>query len=52
MHYRGEGFGYDVIGPVEDFTKRMEKVCVLDTNTLDVKTAPDGVVVLRCPVLS
>ena len=20
MHYRGEGFGYDVIGPLEDFT--------------------------------
>ena len=25
MHYRGEGFGYDVIGPVEDFTAQFDR---------------------------
>ena len=52
MHYRGAGFGYPVIGRVEDYTKRVENVRELDTNTLDVESAPAGVTVLRCPVLS
>lgn len=26
MHYRGEGFGYDVIGPLEDFTALRQDV--------------------------
>lgn len=52
MHYRGRGFGYPVIGRVEDFTKRMQNVRVVDTNTFDLAQTPDGVVVLRCPVLS
>ena len=34
MHYRGEGFGYEVIGPVEDFLRRRDKVLRLDTNVL------------------
>lgn len=49
MHYRGAGFGYDVIGPVEEFTKRMEHVHFADTNVLDPAETPSGVTVLRCP---
>lgn len=50
MHYRGAGFGYDVIGPVEDFLALRERVVRLDSAALD----PDAIggeatVVLRCP---
>ena len=51
MHYRGRGFGYPVIGKVEDYTKRVENVHVADTNMLDVESASDGVTVLRCPTV-
>ena len=50
MHYRGEGFGYDVIGPVEDFACRFEQVTRWPSNVLDPEEAPPGVLVLRCPV--
>lgn len=50
MHYRGEGFGYDVIGPVEDFTGRFGHVTRWPSNGLDPAEAGEGVVVLRCPV--
>lgn len=48
MHYRGEGFGYGVIGPVEPFLALSENVKYYDTNVLAV---PDERVtaVLRCP---
>ena len=51
MHYRGAGFGYDVIGPVEDFTRLCGPVLRLDGNVL----CPEGLetpatVLLRCPV--
>ncbi len=51
MHYRGAGFGYDVIGPVEDFTRLCGPVLHLDGNVL----CPEGLetpatVLLRCPV--
>ena len=51
MHYRGAGFGYDVIGPVEDFTRLCGPVRRLDGNVL----CPEGLetpatVLLRCPV--
>ncbi len=49
MHYRGAGFGYDVIGPVEDFAGRMNAVRFADTNELDPAETPYGVTVLRCP---
>lgn len=50
MHYRGEGFGYEVIGPVEDFLALRERVVYAEGRTLD----PDGIegeatVVLKCP---
>ena len=50
MHYRGEGFGYDVIGPVEDFTRRFASVTHWPSNVLDPTETGAGVVVLRCPV--
>ena len=51
MHYRGEGFGYDVIGPVEDFLALAENVQRLDTNVLEPdKLTTPVTAVLRCPV--
>lgn len=50
MHYRGAGFGYDVIGPVEAFTRHFEHVTLWPSNTLDPAEAGEGVLVLRCPV--
>lgn len=35
MHYRGEGFGYDVIGELSDFTALRSDVEYLDTNSFD-----------------
>lgn len=49
MHYRGAGFGYDVIGPVEEFTARMEKVRFSDSSAFDPAQEVEGVLVLRCP---
>ena len=51
MHYRGAGFGYEVIGPVEDFLCRRDKVQRLETNILRPEELETPVtVVLRCPV--
>ena len=50
MHYRGEGFGYDVIGPVSDFLALAKNVQRLDTNVLEPDKLEGTVVaVLRCP---
>ena len=49
MHYRGAGFGYDVIGPVEDFTALMEKVRFSESSAFDPAQEAEGVLVLRCP---
>ena len=51
MHYRGEGFGYEVIGPVEPFLAGREKVLRLESNVLrpeEVETP--ATVLLRCPL--
>ena len=51
MHYRGAGFGYEVIGPVEDFLCRRDKVLRLETNVLRPEELEKPItVVLRCPV--
>ncbi len=51
MHYRGAGFGYAVIGPVEDFLCRRDKVLRLETNVLRPEELEKPItVVLRCPV--
>lgn len=36
MHYRGQGFGYDVIGPVEDYLALCNDVVKYDGNTLEL----------------
>ena len=51
MHYRGASFGYAVIGPVEDFLCRRDKVLRLETNVLRPEELEKPItVVLRCPV--
>ena len=35
MHYRGKGFGYDKIGPVEDFLALRSDVLRLETNVVE-----------------
>lgn len=51
MHYRGPGFGFDNIAPVEDFLKLAEKVEYLDTNVLETPFPTEAsTVCLRCPV--
>lgn len=50
MHYRGEGFGYPIIGKVDDFAALRSFVTRLDSSSLDINTAPIGTVILRCPV--
>ena len=35
MHYRGEGFGYDVIGTLDEYTSLCDDVTYLDTNSFD-----------------
>ncbi len=50
MHYRGEGFGYDVLGPVEDFLKLRSGVKRYDGNTLELTAAtPAQTAVLAFP---
>ena len=51
MHYRGEGFGYEVIGPVEPFLRRRERVQRLESSVLRPEELEKPVTaVLRCPV--
>lgn len=49
MHYRGEGFGYEVLAPVEDFTARFADVRVHPSNRLTLRGDDAPIVVLRCP---
>ena len=39
MHYRGEGFGYPVIGPVEEFLHLCTNVQEYVSNTIDIEPA-------------
>lgn len=50
MHYRGAGFGFDVLAGVEDFIALSDNVRRLGTNvlTLPINDAP-VTVVLKCP---
>lgn len=36
MHYRSDSFGYDVIGPVEDFLALCDAVTRCDSNTVEI----------------
>ena len=50
MHYRGEGFGYDVIGTVEEFTALRKDVLRADSNSFDPAEYKDRVtLVLKAP---
>lgn len=49
MHFRGEGFGYEVLAPVEDFCSRFSDVRFCPSNRLDLREADASIVVLRCP---
>ena len=48
MHYRGEGFGYEAINEVSDFTCLMDKVTVLGTNRLDPTAFSSGTTAVPC----
>lgn len=37
MHYRGEGFGFDVLGTVEDYAELCDDVKYYEENVLEVK---------------
>ncbi len=51
MHYRGAGFGYDVISTVEPFLSRQGEVQRLDSNVLTPERRETPVtVLLSCPV--
>ena len=51
MHYRGAGFGFDVLSPVEDFLALAKNVRRLDSNVLEPdKLTTPVTAVLRCPV--
>ena len=48
MHYRGKGFGYDVIGPLDDFTKLFDQVKEYSGSQLEAASdIPDQVAVLK-----
>ena len=50
MHYRGEGFGYDVIGPLDDFTRLCGDVVCAGASSFDPADYPQKVtLVLRAP---
>lgn len=50
IHYRGDGFGYDVIGMVEEFTALRKDVRCADSNSFDPADYKDRVtLVLKAP---
>lgn len=52
MHYRGEGFGYEVIGPVDEFLAAFSEVRYLDGSELSFDANTErGVYVLTCPTI-
>ena len=53
MHYRGEGFGYDVIGTVDAFAALSKNVVSFDTNVLEITDdTPPMTAILKCPARS
>src|SRR5699024_9513287 len=48
MHYRGEGFGYDVIGTLDEYTKLCGDVVFAESGSFDPADYPGSVtLVLR-----
>ncbi|MDO5131919.1 MAG: MBL fold metallo-hydrolase [Eubacteriales bacterium] len=51
MHYKGKGFGYDVIAPVETYAALCDHVIRLDKSELSLpEDAAQGTIILRPPV--
>lgn len=51
MHYRGKDFGYDVIGPADEFLGEFDNVRFVDGNVLELgEKCENAVIVLKCPV--
>lgn len=50
MHYRGEGFGYDVIGPLSDYTDLCDDAVYLDTNSFNPSDYSGRVTLIPKPV--
>ena len=51
MHYRAPGFGFDVIGTVDEFLALAKNVKILDSNALEPdKLQTPVTAVLKCPV--
>ncbi len=42
MHYRGEDFGFDVLAPLEDYTRLCDDVVYYDGNTLELTEGMPG----------
>lgn len=51
MHFRDDaaGFGFDVIGTVDEFTKRMDQVCVLEDSSMETSDRQQARVVVLKP---
>lgn len=51
MHYRGKGFGMDVLSTMDDFTRLCGDVTYFDTNVLDLaEISRPCTAVLKCPL--
>lgn len=51
MHYRGNGFGYDVISTVDEFTAGAENAKIIDCSSLEITPETEAMTaVLRCPI--
>lgn len=50
MHYRGEDYGYDVIGPLSDYTALCSDVVYLDSNSFDPADYSSKVMLVPKPV--
>ena len=52
MHYRGAGFGYDEIAPVEDFLALSENIKYFDSNVLELSGIREPITaLLKYPVI-
>ena len=51
MHYRGAGFGYDVIAENDEFLSLSENVTRIETNVVEISPDTEAMkAVLQCPV--
>ena len=51
MHYRGEGFGYDVLSTVDEFAALSPDAVFWDSNVLELNEVDkSSTIILKCPV--